>query len=77
MSIEDEYNRLARETQRPCYSITFWRTVSQNWGARAGLGDAVFGHTLAHAIEAAVSAGIEAQQGREREADPVDKSAVL
>lgn len=56
--IEDQYKRLTEATGIPCPSITFWRTVSHNWGARAGLGQPQFDLTLFHAVERAVDEGI-------------------
>lgn len=58
MSIDDQYKRLSDATGIPCQSITVWRTVEHNWGARAGLGHAQFGLTLFHAVERAVDDGI-------------------
>lgn len=64
MTIADSYTRLAEETGRPCYSVTFWRTVNGRWGARAGLGTMEFGDTVEAAIEAAVTNAIAAQASR-------------
>lgn len=58
MCIEDQYKRLTSATGVPCLSITFWRTVTGNWGARAGLGQSQFALTMFHAIERAVDDGI-------------------
>lgn len=67
MSIEDQHKRLVDATGIPCPSITFWRTVEHNWGARAGLGQSQFAFTLFHAIERAVDDGI-AEFNRRRDA---------
>lgn len=77
-SIADSYKRLAAETDRPCYSVTFWRTVrdihDNRWGARAGLGDTAFGESIEDAIEAAVTNAIVAQHARN--ADPTTPDLV-
>ncbi|TPM39627.1 hypothetical protein [Mesorhizobium sp. B2-3-4] len=65
IAIVNSYARLADETRRPCYSITFWHTVDGRWGARAGLGSHEFGDTVDAAIDAAVTNAIEAQVGRQ------------
>lgn len=67
MGIEDHYRRLTDETRVPCPSVTFWRTVDGNWGARAGLGERVFAMTLDAAIREAVNEGIYEKQRRDRE----------
>lgn len=63
-TIQDNYNRLAKETGRSCYSVTFWRNVNGFWGARAGLGTAEFGATIDQAITLAVDNAIAAQKLR-------------
>lgn len=63
-AIVDSYARLAEETGRPCYSVTFWRTTDGLWGARAGLGSHEFGKTIEDAVEAAVTNAIAAQAVR-------------
>ncbi|CAH1691297.1 conserved hypothetical protein [Hyphomicrobiales bacterium] len=67
-TIVESYERLAEETQRPCYSVTFWRTVDGRWGASAGLGRTEFGDTIELAIQAAVTNAI-ARQIERREQD--------
>ena len=64
----ESYDRLAQETGRPCYSITFWRTVDGRWGAQAGLGDNAFGDTVEAAIEASVDNAVATQAERRAEA---------
>ena len=66
-AIVESYTRLAEETDRPCYSVTFWRTTDGLWGARAGLGTHEFGQTIEDAIEAAVTNAIAAQAVRRAE----------
>lgn len=66
-TIVDSYTRLADETTRPCYSVTFWRTADGRWGARAGLGTHEFGTTIEEAIESAVTNAIAAQTVRQVE----------
>jgi hypothetical protein len=66
-TIVDSYARLAKETNRPCYSVSFWATVDGRWGARAGVGTHEFGDTIEDAIEAAVTNAIKAQERRARE----------
>ncbi len=66
-SVLESYDRLAEETGRPCYSITFWRTVDGRWGAQAGLGGNAFGDTVEAAIEASVANAIAAQAARRAE----------
>lgn len=63
-TVQDSYDRLARETSRPCYSVTFWRTVNGFWGARAGIGTTEFGPTIDHAIMLAVDNAVAAQKLR-------------
>lgn len=63
-AIEDHYDRMASETQRPCYSVTFWRTIGGGWGARAGLGHTVFRAELDAVIGAAVDDAISEQAKR-------------
>jgi hypothetical protein len=65
-TILDNYERLAYRTDRPCYSVTFWRTQGGDWGARAGLGTHEFGASIEEAIDKAVSNAIEAQEERKR-----------
>lgn len=69
MTVLESYERLAEETERPCYSVSFWKTVSGRWGARAGLGHTAFGDTIESAIEAAVTSAITVQNER-RDRDP-------
>ena len=74
-TIVEEYERLARRTARPCYSVTFWRTTDGSWGARAGLGGNAFADKLEDAIGCAVDNGI-VEQDRRNEAARVDQQAV-
>ena len=67
-AITESYDRLAEETQRPCYSVSFWKTVTGRWGAQAGLGHTAFGDTVESAVEAAVTSAIAVQHER-REQD--------
>lgn len=61
MTIYESYQLMAAETGKPCYSVTFWRTVDGRWGARAGLGINQFGATIEDAIEEAIKNAIVMQ----------------
>jgi hypothetical protein len=66
-TIPATYDALCQKTGLNCQSITFWRTVTGSWGARAGLGEVAVGDDLEWVISRAVLDGVKAYKRQEKE----------